>query len=461
MGFRKQLIAGQAALIIVTLVTGLTAVITLHVTTRSADRVAREFTNDLTLVERTQLEAEQLVAASRGYLLTGEPRYRIKMIGIEQQLESSLAELRARTHLSTELANIERHVLTYVDAVRRAGKRRVMAGDPGAIEELFERDLTPRRDVLKAEVDAFVEREQREFDAVLRDARDLTRHAQITLVLTSALGIGIAVALAIIVMRRLAQQFERVQSANEIARREAAARKELLDIVSHDLRSPLGSVVLSASMLKEAAHGGPEERLVNTIVSATDRMRHLVDDLLDVSRLQTGAVALDRRSWSVRSLLAVTADLFRHAARERGVALRVECSVAGQIEVDRERILQVLSNLVGNAIQAVDPDAEVVIGADARDGWVRFAVTDTGPGMLTSDASQIFERYRQGTGTRRGSLGLGLYICKSLVEAHQGHIGVESAVGKGSTFWFDLPAGPSAVAQGVGAPSARSEPEER
>lgn len=439
MTFRRQLIVGQIASALVIVVTAVTAIFALQATTHDVEGVTQRFAASSELVQHLPLEAEQLVATSRGLLLTGHDQYRRRFDALDAELESSLSrlEITAATAGNTELVAVQHDATEYVAAVTRAARERSQTGDLGQIVELFDDELAPRRAAFERSVAAFASDEQQRLDRSLQRAERVTRRAQITLAFTAAIAIAIGLVLASVVQRRLESQFERVQAATMTATRAAAAHKELLAIVSHDLRTPLNAIVLGAGLLRETRRG---DRHVEIIANAAERMQHLIEELVDVARIETGAVQLRTERFEVDRALALSIGLFTDAARQRSVRLRAASSVAW-VCGDRERILQVLSNLISNALRFVSPGGVIDVTAARTGDRVRFSVADTGPGILDEDAAHVFDRHWRGAaGEQPAGLGLGLFICKGLVEAHRGRIGLDTCVGKGATFWFELPA---------------------
>jgi PAS domain S-box-containing protein len=242
--------------------------------------------------------------------------------------------------------------------------------------------------------------------------------------------------------QRLARENARLY---EQAERVAQAREELLRLVSHDLRNPLGSVLLS---LKSALVTlGSEEDLGRTksALEMAERnaltMARLVDDLMEREFVQTGKLSLEVAPHDVQSLLREATSLVEPSARAKAIKLRIEAdSVKGAVvPCDRHRILQVLGNLLDNAIKFSPREGRVAIAANPEPGVIRFEVTDEGPGIEPVHLPHVFDQMWQAKrGTQRG-LGLGLSIARALVEAHGGHIRVESTLGQGSKFFFTLP----------------------
>jgi PAS domain S-box-containing protein len=243
--------------------------------------------------------------------------------------------------------------------------------------------------------------------------------------------------------RRLARENARLY---EHSARAADARDEVLRVVSHDLRDPLGSVLLGLDTACASLSDDPAR--AKQVIEAAQRnartMARLVDDLLDRELARVGRLSLDKAPHDVVALLRDAASMVEAQARARTVEVRVPDTVATNITsvvCDRDRVLQILSNLLGNAIKFSPAGGHVLLGARREKGEVLFAVTDEGPGIDPAKLPHVFERMWQGEPKARGGLGLGLSIARGLVQAHEGRIWAESTPGKGSTFFFTLPLG--------------------
>lgn len=222
------------------------------------------------------------------------------------------------------------------------------------------------------------------------------------------------------------------------------AREKVLAIVSHDLRNPLNSIILSAGLLAEMLREGPDkaQSYVTRIQTSSERMERLIADLLDFARIEEGQLAIVRATVEARALVMEAFQSQEVLATKNGIGLRLdlaELPAETCVEGDRERILQVFANLVGNAIKFTPREGSITLGGHARGGAVAFFVTDSGPGIDPVVLPMIFEAYKQAPDTARLGLGLGLFIAKGIVEAHGGKIAVESTLGAGATFWFELP----------------------
>ena len=217
-----------------------------------------------------------------------------------------------------------------------------------------------------------------------------------------------------------------------------ASREQLLAVVAHDLTNPLHAVKLAEERLRSTAGDSPSiERSLRTIRHATTRMDHLLRDLVDSTRIEHEELVVTLRSEPVAPIVQEVAQLFAPQAQEVGVTMGIDAPPDDSvIDCDRDRLMQILGNLMGNALKFTPAGGRVDLRALDRGEAVRFEVEDSGIGIRPEHLPYIFERFR--SFDARGT-GLGLYIASSLVEAHHGHLAVRSEVGHGATFFFDLP----------------------
>ena len=227
-------------------------------------------------------------------------------------------------------------------------------------------------------------------------------------------------------------------------RRALQARDEVLGIVAHDLRNPLSAISLQAAAL---GRGGPgsersNQQAAERISRAANRMDRLIQDLLDVTRVEAGALRLQCSPLSVRDLVieAVTAQRSLADSSGRRIELDLDPEELPEVWGDRNRLLRVFDNLIGNAIKFTEAGGQVTVGAATREGDVVFRVSDTGCGVSPENLPHVFDRFWQAAEhAGRLGAGLGLPITKGIVEAHGGRIWVEGTLGRGSTFFFAIP----------------------
>lgn len=229
------------------------------------------------------------------------------------------------------------------------------------------------------------------------------------------------------------------------------AMSEFVSIVSHELRTPLTSLRGSLGLIDGGVAGAlPPQmaQLVGIARSNTDRLVRLVNDMLDLARIEAGRLDLELRPLDPEDLVEAAFAEIRGLAEQAKVRLTDSADPGRRpVLADRDRVVQVLINLLSNAIKVSPPGAvvEAFVGP-AAEGKIRLEVRDEGPGIPGTQIRRIFEKFQQlerDDGRRRGGTGLGLTISKAIVEQHGGSIGVESEPGRGSTFWFDLPVCPS------------------
>lgn len=219
-------------------------------------------------------------------------------------------------------------------------------------------------------------------------------------------------------------------------------REELLSVVSHDLRNPLSTVQLSATVLTSHLAGDVRARRhLEMIARACGRMETLIDDLLDMALIRAGRFTLALATVPVDPIADEVIDLEQLRADEKRISIVQDYAEVRGVPVacDRDRILQVFGNLIGNAIKFCPPDGEIGVSGRLDGDCIRFTVEDNGPGIAAAVLPRLFEPYWSGAETSRKGTGLGLYIVRGIVESHGGRVWVDSAPGAGARFSFTLP----------------------
>lgn len=253
----------------------------------------------------------------------------------------------------------------------------------------------------------------------------------------------IGVQLGRVVERQRAE--DAIKAQVETIRTLDALKTNFVNAVSHDLRSPITSILGYAEFLEDGLGGPltpPQARFVAQIRQGGRRLHNIVDDLLDFARLEGGVFALRLEEASFTEKLQQTVESLLPQAMNAGIRLLVDAPpLTGRM--DTYRIGRILTNLIQNAITFTPRDGTICVQARMSAGAIRCEVIDTGSGIAPEDMPKLFRRFSQlDHGAQKGGSGLGLSICKALVEAHGGSIGATSELGKGSTFWFTLPQPP-------------------
>ena len=230
---------------------------------------------------------------------------------------------------------------------------------------------------------------------------------------------------------------------HQIARAEQAIsfRDEIVAVVSHDLKNPLQVIEMAVKVLRPHSLENPRAMTtIGRVLRAVERMNALIHDLLDVAKIESGRFDVTPVPCPISRLVEDASAMLTPIAEAKAVRLAWPQTDDLRVDADPERIFQVLSNLVGNAIKFTPSGAVVSIEVQPAEGVVRFAVRDTGPGIPANELAHIFDRYWQARRARSAGSGLGLYIAKGIVEAHGQRIWAESTHGAGAAFFFTLPA---------------------
>lgn len=244
--------------------------------------------------------------------------------------------------------------------------------------------------------------------------------------------------------RRLASALENVR-LYEVAEKAISARDEVLRVVAHDLRNPLSTAVLAVEALSRPT----EERRTGVvrqtqrIKRALDRANRLINDLLDISRIESGGIPIEPHALDASALAREVVDMFGDAAAAASVALSGDVSPdLPPVLADEQRIIQVLGNLIGNALKFTPAGGKVNVSAERSGTELEWVVSDSGPGLPPDQVAHVFDPFWQACRTDRRGAGLGLAIAKGIVDAHHGRIWVDSEPGHGCRFHFTLPIAP-------------------
>jgi signal transduction histidine kinase len=419
---------------------------------RAADereRILTTYADDLMNAAGVQTDAERMVAAGRGYLLTSSPELLTRVQEARTQLDMRLDALDREQASAIEVElqrSVRERATRYEERLDELVRRTPENEDRLSLARVLRDELLPIRADLDAGVEALVVNKQR----LHREAKERTAQvARRTVRATAWLGI-VSLATSLGLAWRFTRRLDEIyRSERESSRRAAAAlaaKGEILRIVAHDLRSPLTSISLRAASLARGHQGDKGVEAPATAIRATcERMAGLIDGLVQAASIEAGRLSLRLDRCSIAEVLAAVAETFGPAARQAGIALEQGADPPDlALIADRGRLIQALSNLVGNALKFTSAGGRVRVSADATGGGVTFTVADSGQGIAPQDVPNVFQRFWTRDSSARGS-GLGLYITKGIIEAHGGHIAVESRLGEGTTFRFDLPATPDVL----------------
>jgi signal transduction histidine kinase len=237
---------------------------------------------------------------------------------------------------------------------------------------------------------------------------------------------------------------ERAKSESQPVDLDGGRLEQLLAVVSHDLKSPLSAIMMAAAALLRAdgaEYRTPQiQKKAEAIQRSAERMARMIEDMADFASIQSGQLVIECGPERASELLTNVVQKFTAAAHERAIDLRtLPCADLPAIACDRERIVQVLSSLVANAIKVTSSGGQVSIGAERKGDEVVFSVQDGGPGLSADELPGIFDQAWRSRDSIYKGTGLGLTVAKGVVEAHQGSIWVDSKLGSGSRFSFTVP----------------------
>ncbi|MGK7345758.1 MAG: sensor histidine kinase [Candidatus Nitrospinota bacterium M3_3B_026] len=248
--------------------------------------------------------------------------------------------------------------------------------------------------------------------------------------------------------RQWARAEEKAKYASELEKKNRALQElnrrmdEFVAVVSHDIRSPLNVIRGFVKMIRSVPEGERFERETGVMLRSCNRLMQLVNDILDVSKLEAGRVSLAYDPLVIDDLIMESVKTMELSAKEKGQEISLNIGGKTQMEGDGAKLLQVMNNLLGNAIKFTPKGGRIGVTKREEDGRVVIMVTDTGPGIPEEEQDFVFDKFEQAKRSQQGiepGSGLGLTICKSLVEMHGGSIGVSSRPGRGSTFHVSLP----------------------
>jgi len=408
------------------------------------------------ITERKRIELEQAVLAEAGVVLASSLNYKQTLKSIAELVVRHLADMCIVDMVEAD-ASVQRLTVAHADPTKAPACETLaqLSLDPGHF--LTETALATRQAQVFDDMSAEFQESMAQDKSHLRVLRELASRSAIVVPLLSVDGVLGAVALvssrphrfgardiefATELARRAALAIENVR-LYEAAQRATRARDDVLGIVAHDVRSPLHAIQLAAQLLEirlaKAGDVAGEEN-ATLILRSVARANRLIEDLLDVTRIEAGALGLPCNVLAVKPILVEILGSQRLSASAASIELGLELDEElPEIRADRDRLLQVLENLIGNAIKFTPKAGRITLAAAKRPGEVLFSLADTGSGIPPQSLPHVFDRFWQAQRAEGRGAGLGLPICKGIIEAYGGRIWVESTLGGGTTFFFTIP----------------------
>ena len=238
---------------------------------------------------------------------------------------------------------------------------------------------------------------------------------------------------------------EEIKKKNKQLQELNQTKNKFLGIASHDLRNPLYLIRSFSEVLKDGSVGDlnvKQKELLNKIFDSSNYMRSLLENLLDISKIESGKIDLNKKVQNLNALATTQLELNQLLANKKNIRLHLSPGNIPQVAFDENALVQVMGNFIGNAIKFSPPDTPIHVLTEKQGSHVKFSVKDEGPGLSDEDQKLLFGEFQTLSSKPTGgekSTGLGLAIVKKIIILHGGEVGVESRVGEGSTFFFKLP----------------------
>ena len=424
------------------------SVAALFFATRSQSALNETYTRNLLLARDLRDQKHEQIGLVPMVVMTGDQALHLRLARADQAFADTLDTLRARTPFGPS-----RTILDEIDALQ--GKLLTIEHDGlvlragGApidvVNTYFRTHAGPASELMVGKIRQFADNASSSYLARKDSNSRLLTGTFVGLSAVSFLCLLIVVAVVALLIREQEHRRELEAARERDLQREqevSRARKEAVEVVSHDLRSPLTAIIFASEMLQDAPVERPakESTLIRTMFTSAHSMYQMINNLLDHAKIESGSLVLNRQPVDLRTLVDIVDARFQLVAARKQVGLVNDVS-AGALNavVDEARIEQVLSNLIGNALKFTQAGGQVRISSEVRDDSIELHVSDTGMGMTQEQAAHTFERYWQAKETASLGSGLGLAISKAIVDAHHGRISVRSTPGEGSVFSVRLP----------------------
>lgn len=386
-------------------------------------------------LQRISFQVTQAEAAVRGFVITGDSRLESQYVTDRTGAAPLIADLRFKTSDNPEQQKQIAHLEALINerfAILDQGLSTRKSSGLGAVLAMSKNS---RGLAVSGEIASLIAQMRAEESRLLAERNEKEEHSAKSAFEVVLLAVFLAM-LAVLASVFLA--FRDLKRRREVDR----LKSEFVSVVSHELRTPLTSIHGSLGLLASGLLGSDKgRRMLDIAVNNTDRLIRLINDILDIEKLESGAAQMQRTTCNAGDLIRRSVDVMRAMAEEHKITVLVEeCDAA--IDADCDRVLQCLTNLLSNAIKFSDPGGAVQAKAKTTGDYVEFEVRDQGRGIPVEKRESIFERFHQvdaSDSRRKGGTGLGLAITRSIVLQHGGRIWVESQTGKGSVFFFTIP----------------------
>ncbi len=398
---------------------------------------------EITRVEQLRWIGELIISTGRGYLISGEPNLLTRLRAASADFDKGVASLRTETLTwrgESLVGEVERTAKEFRRVQRALILESQVTDNREELVKRFDDRLVPLREELGRSLGRLVDHKEMTIDGLYEQAERARNRLVFRMYGVLIVLVVMGFAITWYFARQLSRAYRKEQEALDAARAALATRDDLMGVLAHDLRNPLNAITMKAALLRAKATSAETQGQAESIEKIGVRMAHLIKNMLEMVTLDAGRFSVSTAPCAVEDLIHESSEIFETLTSSKQMRLEQKVKEAGlSVCADRERILEVLSNLLGNALKFSAPGGVVTITVERQRDVARFAVSDTGPGIEPEHVPHLFERFWTSEKSGKKGTGLGMFIAKGIVEAHGGRIWVESAPGHGATFYFTLP----------------------
>lgn len=391
----------------------------------------------LELLQRVSFNVAQAEAAVRGFVITGNDNFETQYHADQIELQPLLAELSFQTSDNPAEQKAIAGLQSLIKDRFVIMDQGIETRKSGGLDAVLALRKNTRGLELSAQISALITGMRDQENRLLTERNDRAKRSERRAFIVVLLAVLLAM---LAVMGSVFLVFRDLTRRREVER----MKSEFVSVVSHELRTPLTSIHGSLGLLASGLLGSTSEkgrRMLDIAVTNTDRLIRLLNDILDMEKLDSGKTEIHRRLCNAGELLRNAADVMRPMAQKHEISLEVRDSDE-EIWADPDLLAQCLTNLLSNAIKFSEPGGLVSMNVLSLGNEIRFQVADDGRGIPSNKQHSIFERFQQvdaSDSRKKGGTGLGLAISRSIIQQHGGRIWVESELGKGSRFFFTVP----------------------
>ncbi|HEU4655273.1 MAG TPA: ATP-binding protein [Steroidobacteraceae bacterium] len=397
---------------------------------------------EITLAERLRWNGQMIVSTGRGYLISGDGRLLMRLLNARSNFDRNVLALRTESLVpqsEAQIAQVEAAARKFVQAQESIMVARADSESIAKLVDRFEKELLGLEGELSRSLDQFVIEKEAALASKYKIAEQQRAHFTLLLYGLQALLILLAATITTYFAKSMSSAYRKEQDARSTAIKAVAARDEILGVVAHDLRNPLNAITMKALLLSRLSESDSMRQQADSIGSIATRMEYLIKSMLDVTTMEAGKFSVKLVPCPLEDVLRQSVEIFGPLCAAKQIKLNRPADQAGlTVLVDRERIIQVLSNLLGNAVKFAPVRGEVTLSAERQSDYVLVGVHDNGVGIEPEHVPHIFNRFWKHEASQKKGTGLGLFIAKGIIDAHCGRMWVESEAGKGATFYFTL-----------------------